>query len=563
MLNKLLIRNFTITEKVDIDWSNGMTTITGETGAGKSIMLNALKIVLGDRVSPSIIKEGADKCEIVAIFNVGNDKKVLAQLKERDLEDEDDPTEMMIRRVINKTGSKCFINDIPVKMNAVKELTKDLIDIHSQSEHHNLLVKELQLELLDEYANVLDLKESVYTYAKEIKANEKLVIEKQDLKNANTDKVKLLNYQMEELIELDIKEGDVEELEDIYKKMENASSYKESLGEAIDVIFESEMPIINQLSRINANLPDLEELSNVKELLSQSIIDLEETKSDLTNTLDNMDMDEEEWADIQSRLNLINSVSKKHHVLPEDLYKVKDEMQEELDSLSCSDEDIESLQEEIEELKKNYHVDAKKLSSSRHQAAKFLSKKVSTYIERLKISANAFIVEVNKHGEEDGTIDLNGYETIEFMFCPNPGTPFASLSKIASGGELSRVSLAIQLALAEVAKFNTLMFDEVDVGIGGNTAAVVGAMLEKLGRNGQVICITHQAQVAAQGQQHLLVKKDVSNGSTQHGMYYLDKIQREEEIGRMLAGHEVTEHTLNHARDLLNYSDNELEYKES
>lgn len=551
MLTRLLIKNFTITEKVDIEWQSGMTTITGETGAGKSIMLNALKIVLGDKASPEKIKQDAEKCEITAVFDLSTSPKTLKLLKELDLDDEENPNELVIRRVITRSGSKSYINDLSVKIPAIKSITKDLIDIHSQSEHHNLLNKEHQLTLLDEYSNVLALKYDVALKAKIIKDKEHQINMLINNKDANNHKIELLNYQLKELEELNLKEGEVEELEEIFNKMENSTYYKQSISSAIDGLFESENSIIDQLGKIQSDIPEMEELKNVSELVGQAIISLDETRGDLHHALDSLDINEDDWLQIQERMNQVNMLTKKHKVLPEDLFNLRKEIEANLAELDVSDDDIVALREEVEVIKKEYHFSAKKLSSSRNQAARYLSEKVSSNIEKLKISANAFRVEVNTHGIEDETIDVNGYETIEFMFCPNPGNPFGSLSKIASGGELSRVSLAIQLALAEVAKFNTLMFDEVDVGIGGSTAAVVGTMLKKLGSNGQVICITHQPQVASQGHNHLQVFKNVVDENTYHGMKYLNMEDRVKEVARMLSSHEITESTLQLAKDML------------
>lgn len=548
MLTKLLIKNFTITEKVDIDWKSGMTTISGETGAGKSIMLNALKIVLGDKASPDKIKEGSEKCEILAVFDISNNPLTLSLLEELGLNDEESPNELMVRRVITKSGSKSYINDIAVKIPSVKNITKDLIDIHSQSAHHNLLNKDHQLLLLDEYANVISLKDKVSIGAKDVRNKEKELSDLIESKKENNDKIELLTYQLKEFEEIDLKDGEVEELEALYSKMENSVQYKGSLLEATNLLFDDDKTIIDQLNNIQSNLPELDELSNVRELLSQALISLEETKSDISSTLDSFDINEEDRSEINNRMAQVNSLSKKHKVMPEELFKERQEIEKLLESLNVSDDDIIELEKSIKESKDIYHTNAKKLSDSRSQASKYLSEKVSKNIEKLKISSNAFRVDIHK---EDNVINNNGYETIEFMFCPNPGNPFGSLSKIASGGELSRVSLAIQLALAEISNFNTLMFDEVDVGIGGSTAAVVGTMLRNLGAKGQVICITHQPQVASQGHEHLEVFKTVVDQKTHHGMKYLEGKEREKEIARMLASHEITDVTYQLARDML------------
>jgi DNA repair protein RecN (Recombination protein N) len=548
MLTKLLIKNFTITEKVDIDWKSGMTTISGETGAGKSIMLNALKIVLGDKASPDKIKEGSEKCEILAVFDISNNPITLSLLEDLGLNDEESPNELMIRRVITKSGSKSYINDTTVKITSVKNVTKDLIDIHSQSAHHNLLNKDHQLLLLDEYANVVPLKHKVMQCAKDVRGKEKSLSELIESKKMNNDKIELLTYQLKEFEEIDLKDGEVEELDSLYNKMENSIQYKDSLLNATNLLFDDDTTIIDQLNNIQSNLPELNELANVKELLSQALISLEETKSDISSTLDSFDINEEDRSEINNRMAQVNSLSKKHKVMPEELFKERQEIEKSLELLNVSDDDIVDLEECIKDAKKCYHINAKELSDAREKSSKNLSEKVSKNIEKLKISSNAFRVDIHK---EDKIINNNGYETIEFMFCPNPGNPFGSLSKIASGGELSRVSLAIQLALAEISNFNTLMFDEVDVGIGGSTAAVVGTMLRNLGAKGQVICITHQPQVASQGHEHLEVFKTIVDQKTHHGMKYLIGKEREKEIARMLASHKITEVTYQLARDML------------
>lgn len=552
MLSRLSIKNFTITEKVDVDWNSGMTTITGETGAGKSIMLSALKIVLGEKASPDKIKEGASKCEILAIFDIKSNPDTISILKDLDLLDEESPTELMIRKVITKSGSKSYVNDIPVKVSSIKKITKDLIDIHGQSEHHNLLNKEHQLLLLDEYANAVDVKEQVSNRAKEVKSSEKKLNELIQNKKANNDKIELLTYQLKDLKDLNLFDGEVEELEKLYNKIENSTLHKDALLESMSLLFDGDDTIIDQLNKLQRNLPALEDLKNVNELFSQAIISLDETKEDISHTLDSFDINEEDWADLQERMASVNKLAKQHKVMPEELFGLRVEIEESLETLNISDEDVEEINMEIERLKDSYHESAKRLSKIRKLALKKLEDQVNVNIESLKISANAFKVELKENDNNTVDIDQNGYETIEFMFCPNPGNPYASLSKIASGGELSRVSLAIQLALADVAKFNTLMFDEVDVGIGGSTAAVVGTMLKNLGAKGQVISITHQPQVASQGHQHLEVFKVIKENNTHHGMKYLRGEDREKEIARMLSSHEITDSTMQLARDMLN-----------
>lgn len=548
MISEINIKNFAITDNVNINFKNGLTVITGETGAGKSIIIKAISILLSERVNSNVIKHGKEKAEISATFNIKNLNNLKEKIKEAELYDDDNPDEMIIRKVITKSGKKTFVNGIQVKNTIVTSLVENLINIHSQKEHLNLLKSDYQLELLDTYANNKDIKESVYNLSKNIKKLAKKIIESKEKIIDEKNKIELLKYKYEQIKEAQLKENEYEEIENRYNEIKNSSEYLNSAKNVIDIFFENEFSIISMLSKSLKEIDGIQKLYNVQELINQAIINIEETKNELNVFLNSLDINEDEENEINERINIINKIAKKFNLIPEKIYLKTIELKKEIDSFSLTDENIDEMEKKLIQLKEKYKKESENLTKSRMKFIKVLSKDVNSYLEKLNIKENAFDIKIEKIKEE---YSENGNESVLFVFCPNPGSPYAELGKIASGGELSRVSLSIQLALSKVIMFQTMIFDEVDTGVGGKTAAEIGIMLKEIGKTAQVICITHQAQVASKGNNHILIKKELFDNETKHDMITLNEKEREDEIVRMLSSDKITETTVAYAKDLL------------
>lgn len=548
MLKEINISNFVITEKVNIELINDFTSITGETGAGKSILLKALSILMGERVSSDVIKHGETKAEISATFDISNVKEIKEKLKELEILNEEDENELLIRKVITKSGKKTFLNDIKVGINLIKEITCDLISMHNQKEHLSILKKDYQLSLLDSYIKKDEIKNKMIESFNNITKKEKKLKEKIEKREKNKERVDIINFKLNKLKELNLKKGEYKELETKNNEIKNAADYRNGLSECFEILFENENSVLSLLNRVNNILPETESMTNTKDLIDQSMINITETKKDISSFLDNLDFDEVEILEIEEKISEINSVCKSMNIFPEEILDKIQELENELSELEFSDDDISLLEEEIKNNKEKYHENAEKISDYRNASKKDLKNNVNNYLKKLNIRENAFDIKIISNKEK---ISLNGYDEVEFVFSPNAGSPFSNLSKIASGGELSRVSLAIQLSLSNKINFNTMIFDEIDTGVGGQTAAEIGIMLKELGKNTQVICITHQPQVASKAKMHILINKYEKDNKTFHEMNYINGEKRVKEIARMLSSEKETKESFNYAKVLL------------
>ncbi|MGD8784330.1 MAG: DNA repair protein RecN [Thioalkalispiraceae bacterium] len=552
MLTHIHIWNFAIVESLDIEFESGLTVLTGETGAGKSILLDALGLALGDRADTSVIRHGNDKAEISVSFSVKQAPQASAWLSQHEMESED---ECIIRRSISrKGGSKAFINGIPSTIQQLKELGEMLVDLHGQHEHQSLLHKDVQRQLLDDYANHRDLQNEVaelYTRWQDLSRDYAR------LSQANTDRdsrLELLRYQVQELQALDLQPGETDKLEHELKRLSNANQLLNTAQSIVNNLEENEQHAVSSILTQSSNdLSDLtridEKLAPIAELLNTSIIQVQETVSELRHYIDSLELDPERLSEVEQRITDIHNLSRKHRVEPEQLVELLPTLKQEQEDLEQADIKLGDLQKQIELAKSAYLKAAKKLSASRKKTAELLSGKITDTMQGLSLQGGQFKAELIELDEAQWS--SRGAENIEFLVSANPGMPLKPLAKVASGGELSRISLAIQVILAQATRIPTLIFDEVDVGIGGSVAEIVGLQLRALGQHRQVICVTHLPQVAALGHHHYQVSKSTNQKTTVTEINPLDNTQRIDEIARMLGGIKITEQTLSHAREMI------------
>ncbi|HHJ18672.1 MAG TPA: DNA repair protein RecN [Gammaproteobacteria bacterium] len=552
MLTHIHIWNFAIVEKLDLELEAGMTVLTGETGAGKSILLDALGLALGDRADSSIIRHGAEKAEISVTFDTRKAAAAEAWLKEHEL---DSAEECIIRRTISANGpSRAFINGKPCPITLLRELGEMLVDLHGQHEHHALLRREVQQQLLDDYADHPALLDAVARAFQQWQSLNKDMQELEKARSERASQLELLRYQVSELEALNLGEGEAGELDTEHKRLANARQIMESSDHILNQLEENEQASVNTL--LSQSLTELQslatmdsELGNTAELLDSASIQINEAITELRHYRDNLELDPQRLAEIEERLASITDLTRKHQLSAKELPAHFIHLQEKLNKLEQADIRAGRLQDEIEQGSAEYRSRARKLSQSRQKAAKTLSTQISERMQQLGMEDGRF--EITLTGREKNDFSKQGQEFTEFMVSANPGQPLKALSKVASGGELSRISLAIQVISADVSLTPTLIFDEVDVGIGGRVAEIVGRQLRKLGKHRQVICVTHLPQVAALGQHHLQVCKQAEAGHTSSEIQILSESQRVDEIARMLGGLKITEQTLNHAREMI------------
>ncbi len=549
MLQQLHIRNFAIIENLELDFKTGMTVITGETGAGKSIAIDALGLVLGDRADASFVKHGAKRSEIIASFLITSLPDAKKWLIKHELDDAD---ECMLRRTVSaEGGSRAYINGRPVPLQQVKSLSELLIDIHSQHQHQSLLRQETQRELLDNFGTNQKLTNSVTTAFQAWNTlNRELKKLKSNIAERAT-RIDFLQFQINELHNLDLIENEWKTLEKEHKQLANAEQIEQALDTAITLLNDGDNAISSQLiSTIQSLEPLIEFFPDIKnsiEALNSAAINVDETISDLRHQTNDEPFDNTHFLSLENRLSTLLDMSRKHHCKPNELFQVQTKLENELSPLLNAEETLENLEGNITIAKDNYQHIAEKLTKKRTQSAK-----------KLKASSELILTDLGMNCQFEALLvptelpTKNGNESILFSICTNPGTPLKPLGKIASGGELSRISLAIQVVTAQVTEIPTMIFDEVDVGIGGGIAEVVGKLLKELGVDKQIICITHQAQVAAKGDTHWLVEKKINKKEISTNIIPLDKTEREIEIARMIGGLELTDATHQHAKEMLN-----------
>jgi len=547
MLTHISISNYTIVSALEIDFSSGMTVITGETGAGKSIMLDALGLCLGDRADPKAVRHGCDKAEIVAGFDITGVPQARAWLQERDL---DTGEECLLRRLVTTEGrSRAYINGSTSTLQDCAELGALLIDIHSQHEHQSLLRKPVQRALLDAYAGHLKLTDEVEQVASDWLRGHRELDLLTSTHDEQTARAQLLAYQVDELDELALQAGELGTLEQELKLLANAEEILKSSHLALELCEEHESGTRKALQLLSSDDQATSAAANARELLDSAAIALSEAGSEVQRHIDSVEIDPQRLEEVEKRLTHIYDVARKHRVLPEAVGELHQRLREELGELADGGQRIEQLTRELAELSARYQTGAGKLGKQRRKAATKLVKEASKVLESLAMAQCQLEIALTPRAGTDP--HPHGAEDVEFLISTNPGAPTQPLGKIASGGELSRISLAIQVVTASSGTVPSMVFDEVDVGIGGAVAEVVGKLLRTLAERAQVLCVTHLPQVAAQGEQHLRVSKHTEAKTVQTGMEQLQEEDKIQEIARMLGGVKITEQTLAHAREML------------
>lgn len=508
MLLQLAIQNYATVDSLDIEFGSGMSAISGETGAGKSIMLDGLGLTLGDRADKSIVRDGARKAEICAVFDISSIEAATEWLNEHELADEDEPDHCILRRVVGDDGrSKGFINGSPATLSDMKTLGEMLIDIHSQHEHQSLLQRATHQRLLDDYCvDAADSQALGDAYRAWLKNKQRIEALSQGGEDT-TAQVQLLSYQLGELDELALGEDELEQLETEFKTLSSADETIASAQAALDCCAGDSDgnagDLLSKAQGILGTLPGLTgnaRLSNAAKLIESASIQLDEAIDDLRAFVDGFEADPERLEQINSRLGDIYALARKHRVKPQELNELTETLRSQLTAIENSGEELQRLQAADTELRAAFTKAAAKVSKQRKSGAKSLAKKVNEQLLSLGMPHASLEVALTETNSEKPS--SNGAELIEFLVSTNPGQPAKPLIKIASGGELSRISLAIQVITAQTSRTPSLVFDEVDVGIGGGVAKIVGELLRKLGEKSQVLCVTHQAQVAGQGHHH-------------------------------------------------------------
>lgn len=552
MLLNMQVRDFAIVDRIDVEFDAGMTVLTGETGAGKSILVDALGLVLGERGSPQLVRDDAKRAEFSAEFDIANVPSVRAWLVDQALDEND---ECALRRVIGADGrSRAFINGNSVPLSQLKSLGELLVDIHGQHFHQSLGRRSVQRDLLDHFGGLLERRESTQAHFATWRS---LADRLQHLRTAEADRASrldLLGFQLQELDALALAPGEVDDLRAERQKLQHSGRLAEGVAGALDSIFESDAGNAN--SFVSDALHSLEplldydtSLSTAVELLNGASIQLTEAADLLRRYCDSIDMDPQHRDSIEERLDSIQEISRKHRVGAETLPGLTETLRAEYDELNDAEQTGRQLEQEVAAAKKHFLASARELSKERKKASRSFTSAVTKAMRGLGMPDGVFEVAITKL--DDAAARPWGIDEIDFLISANPGQPVLPLAKIASGGELSRMSLAIQVIASDGSAIPTMVFDEVDSGVGGGVAEMVGRRLQELGARRQVLCVTHLPQVASLASQHFRVSKVSDGKSTRTRLQILEKSERVEELARMLGGVEITRKTLAHAAEML------------
>ena len=555
MLTQLTINNFAIVRQLEIELAKGMSVITGETGAGKSIAIDALGLCLGQRIETSMVREGQERAEICATFFIEPTNPAYQWLQEQELQDPDNPSDCILRRVINADGrSKAFINSTPVSASQLKEIGQYLIHINGQHASQLLLKNDYQLQLVDTFAHHNDLLAQMREDYRVWKNLQTQVKNFQQKVAENEAKKQLLQYQVEELDEFALRPNEYLELEEDQRRLSNSEQLTQLSQSALQLLSENEtVSIDSMLYRATQYIDELSELDpryvSVQTMLNDALIQVQEATSEVQHLASHIEQDPMLLQEIEQRLGQALQLARKHNVKPEELVEWHQKLKAELTALLDFSESEERLiLEEKAAFEKMQHT-AKQLHESRCQAAGKLAQQVTHSIKGLAMENAEFFIEVNSDLTK---VASNGADNIVFTLLSNLGQQAQPLAKVASGGELSRISLAIQVLTSDQSAIPTLIFDEVDVGISGKTASVVGKLLRQLGNKCQVLCVTHLPQVACHGHHQFNVEKFTVDDKTETKMTALSQEERVPALARLLGGSEITDLALANAQEMLN-----------
>jgi len=551
MLSHLHIQDLVIVHALSLDLRAGMTALTGETGAGKSILIDGLGLALGDKADPAMIRAGCERAEVSAVFDITALPAVQAWLAERELAAGD---ECILRRVLVREGrSRAFINGSPTTRQALAELGEQLLAIHGQHAHQLLLRPTAQRVLLDAYAGHTALLQRVADAHQRLRHAEQALDALREAARDRASRLEFLRFQVSELDELDLAAGELDELADQQTRLAHAEQLQRDSAALADLLYESDRAVAPTLGRATGLLEQLSrldpQLDEGRGLLDSARIQVEEAANLLRHYADDVALDPQQLAAVDERLGRAHDLARKHRIEPEALPDHHQTLRAELQQLEHADQAEDQLAAEAASARQDYQAAATALHKSRRKAAKQLAATVTDSMQTLAMAGGRFGVVVDCPA--DAPPGAHGSDQVRFEVAANPGQPAGPLNKVASGGELSRISLAIQVATAGCDEVPTLIFDEVDVGIGGAVAEIVGQLLSSLGEARQVLCVTHLPQVAAQAHQHLKVSKQTDGRTTLTGIATLAEDDRVAEIARMLGGVKITDQTLAHAREMI------------
>ncbi|MEH6825959.1 MAG: DNA repair protein RecN [Motiliproteus sp.] len=549
MLTHLSIRDFTLIEQLDLELEAGMTVISGETGAGKSIMLDALGLALGDRSDSDMVRHGCERADISASFDLSQLPLAQQWLTDNELNQDHD---CILRRVVGRNGrSRAYINGQPAPLQNLRALGELLIEIHGQHEHQKLLKKDHHRPLLDGFGSLDALSNQT---RQQFRDWQQLQQRLDTLRNRSVQqdaREQLLRYQVEELDQIAPEAGELHGLEQEQQQLAHAETLLDTCDAVRQRTTESEEGncaslLNNCLQQLAALNIDNDALRNSSDMLNSALIQIEEASLELSHFIDRTEVNPQRLEQVEERLSLLYQLARKHQVETNQLPQLHLQLTQELTELSLSDSTLEQLTQDCQNAEQAYQLQAQQLSQQRNATAERLSTQVNSQLTLLGMPASNFEVSLTSCPAK-----AYGLEETEFLISTNPGQPAKPLVKVASGGELSRISLAIQVVTAQTTATPVLAFDEVDVGIGGAIAEVVGRLLRELGSHSQVLCVTHQPQVASRGQQHLFVSKQHNGDHSSSRIQRLDAPQRVQEIARMLGGIDITQRSIDHAEEML------------
>ena len=553
MLESIQISNFAIIDSLNLEFDRGLTALTGETGAGKSILLDAIKLIAGDRAESDSVMVNREKAEISVRFDLGDHMQARKWLQDNEMESDH---ECIIRRVVFANGrSKAFINGHNAPLSQLKNLSQLMLDLHGQHEHQSLLKPQVQQQLLDSYMGDHQLTGNV---RQEFNDWQQIKNRLAQLKLGSIEReqrIDLLNLYCQELASLNLVEGEIENLQAEYARLSHAGLLLENTSKILGLLYDNDENTVQGLlsyceQTLGNQLIHDKALSTSHELISNALIQIQEASNELRNYQESIDQAPERLDWLNQRIASTQDLARKHHVPIEQLPELTRELNIELETLVNSEENEEELQRELEQNKSVYLNSANQLSAKRQETALSLSAQITRVMQQLGMQGGQFSIRVDELESQTG-FKASGINSISYQVSANPGQPLRLLNKVVSGGELSRISLAIQVILCESSRIPTLIFDEVDSGVGGGIAEIIGKKLRLLGENRQVFCVTHLPQVASQAHNHFRVDKTQKSGSTTTEVTALTTDQRLEEIARMLGGITITEQTRAHASEMI------------
>ncbi len=553
MLESIEISNFAIIDSLNLEFDRGLSALTGETGAGKSILLDAIKLISGDRAETDNVMANKEKAEISVSFDLGDHLQARKWLQDNEMASDH---ECIVRRVVFANGrSKAFINGHKAPLSQLKSLSQLMLDLHGQHEHQSLLKSRAQQQLLDTYMGDNQLTADVRQKYNDWQAIRSRLEQLKLGSIEREQRIDLLNLYCQELTSLNLIEGELENLQNEYTRLSHAENLLENTSNVLGLLYDNDENTVQGLlsycqQTLDNQLVHDKALSTSHELIANALIQIQEASNELRDYQDSIDQAPERLDWLNRRIASAQDLARKHHVPVEQLPGLTRELNTELETLVNSEENEEKLQREIDQKRSLYLNSANRLSAKRQETALSLSAQITQVMQQLSMQGGQFSIRVDELDSES-SFKSSGINTISYLVSANPGQPLKPLSKVASGGELSRISLAIQVILCESSRIPTLIFDEVDSGVGGGVAEIIGKKLRLLGENRQVFCVTHLAQVASQAHHHFRVDKTQKMTGTTTQVTALSPEQRLEEIARMLGGITITEQTRAHASEMI------------